>query len=105
MQKVIHICDKCGVEKIYDQNSNSEFRKVKFLVGKRGSTYVSNEEYSNGVATSTEVFLCKECQIKLGIHGLNDKEEASFYKQPELIDRVFELFIDIADELGYTRSE
>ena len=104
MEKVIHICDKCGIEKTYNNSSETEFRKVKFLVGKTGSTYVSNEQYSSSVASSTEIFLCKECQIKLGIHGVENKD-VNFYNQPELIDRVFELFTDIADELGYTRSE
>lgn len=105
MEKVIHICDKCNGEKIYDKGADSEFRKVKFLISKKGSTYVADDTYSSHNATKTEILLCKECQIKLGIHGANDKEDVNFYRQPELIDRVFELFTDIADELGYTRSE
>ncbi|MDD4188451.1 MAG: hypothetical protein PHX04_06860 [Bacilli bacterium] len=105
MEKVIHICDKCGIEKTYNKNSDTEFRTVKFLISKKGSTYVSDDTYSNNNATKTEILLCKDCQLKLGIHGANDKEDVNFYRQPELIDRVFELFTDIADELGYARNE
>ena len=92
MEKVIHICDKCNCEKIYAKSSDSEFRKIMFLVGKKGSPYVSNEQYSIGVASKIELFICKQCQDKLGIS--NDKEEVSFYRQPELIDRVFEVFAE-----------
>ena len=33
------------------------------------------------------------------------KDEVSFYRQPELIDKVLELFTEIADELGYVKGE
>lgn len=104
MEKVIHICDKCGVEKIYNKSSESEFRKIKFIVGQKGSTFVSDERYSNGVATKTELFICKDCQLKLGIHN-EEKKEVNFNQQPELLDKIFDLFAIIADDLGYVKSE
>jgi hypothetical protein len=105
MEKIIHICDKCGCEKIYNDSLDSEFRKVKFLIGEKGRTYLPDDSYSSGVVTKTELLLCKECQIKLGICGINNKKEPNFYQQPELIDKIFELFTEIADELDYVRNE
>jgi len=105
MKKVIHICDKCNVEKIYDKPNESEFRAIKFLIGKIGSEYVSDGNYSSSIATKKELFICKECQIKLGISTDKNKDDTDFYKQPTLIDKVFELFTEIADELGYVKGE
>jgi len=105
MIKVIHICDKCNTEKIYDKPTDSEFRAIKLLIGKIGSEYVSDENYSSSIATKTNLFICKECQIKLGISTDKKKDEVSFYRQPELIDKVLELFTEIADELGYVKGE
>jgi len=105
MKKVIHICDKCNTEKIYDKHSDSEFRAIKLLIGKIGSEYVSDGNYSSSIATKTDLFICKECQTKLGISTDKKKDEVSFYKQPELLDKILELFTEIADKLGYVRNE
>ena len=49
------------------------------------------------------LFICKECQTKLGI-STDKRVDDDFYKQPELLDKILELFTEIADELGYVRN-
>jgi len=101
MEKVIHICDKCGHEETYNKSSDSEYRTIKFLIGRKGSCYI-DERYTSNLVTQTSKFLCKDCQVKMGIPS--EKIEPSFSQQPELIDKVFELFESIADELGYQKN-
>jgi hypothetical protein len=103
MQKVIHICDKCKVEKVYNKFSDSEFRQVKFLISKKGTTYIQGNGYLDNVATMTEVFLCSDCQSKLGIK--QEEEEPKFYKTPDLRDKIYELFETIVSDLGYKKGE
>lgn len=100
MKKVLHICDKCGKEEIFSEDSKSNYRKIKILIGERGSTYVSDDYRSS----SKSIFLCNECLNKIGI-DTDESKKIDFNKEPELIDKIYELFEIIADDLGYSKCD
>ena len=104
MKKIIHICDKCNTEKIYNKSDESEFRVIKLLVGKIGRDEYVSEANTSSISTIKNLFICKECQTKLGI-STDKRVDDDFYKQPELLDKILELFTEIADELGYVKGE
>jgi len=104
MKKVIHICDKCNTEKIYNKSEESEFRVIKLLIGKIGKDEYVSDVNTSSISTIKNLFICKECQFKLGLNT-DKRVDDNFYQQPELIDKILELFTEIADKLGYVKGE
>ena len=103
MEKVIHICDLCKSEKIIKDNSESDYRKIKIIIGEKGSMYVSSNSYAS--LPEKTLLICNECQVKHGIVPIDGTNKVSLYKQPELVDRIFEIVDEIASTLGYIKQE
>jgi len=102
MKKTIHICSKCGAEKIttVDSNEKAGYRTIDFRVGK-----IDIDDFTTYSSYQTEpcyrlktVYLCPKCYLPLGIAT---QDGAYPIKQDEIktvADRLYDLFVEIISE-------